>query len=262
MYFGAPNIKSHIPPYSAVIVDDYATVDLLVAELSLILTDEQHFNALPRVAVPTPSDLVCVQVQLYARALRMPALPKVGVYGRPNARQNAALTLMIAVLAVVATIGFATEVVVSSLCRDPPSVTTASFLSYCRCSSFSGRLHVHGWNPFVAGCSLIGHRMPESLFHLGYRQLDSAFVPTDALFGSDKRAYHDSDSRAVWRSSLSLDAWHTLRSAYLRSESDVVVWLENDAIVLSCSAFDASLRQFYDSGAEGALVFWQVWACL
>ena len=67
---------------------------------------------------------------------------------------------------------------------------------------------------------------------------------SDALFGNDKRAYHDSDSRAVRRSSLNLDAWHTLRSAYLRSESDVVVWLENDAIVLSCSRLTLRFDSF------------------
>jgi len=44
VYYGAPNIKDHIPPGSAVIVNDYPTVDLLVSELMLILNDENHFN--------------------------------------------------------------------------------------------------------------------------------------------------------------------------------------------------------------------------
>ena len=45
VYFGAPNIKEHVPENSIVHVDDFESHDALVSHLNAILSDEDLYNS-------------------------------------------------------------------------------------------------------------------------------------------------------------------------------------------------------------------------
>lgn len=44
VYYGAPNIREHIPPASAVIVSDFSNVKALAAHMTAILTNKTLFD--------------------------------------------------------------------------------------------------------------------------------------------------------------------------------------------------------------------------
>ena len=138
--------------------------------------------------------------------------------------------------------------VVSSLYRpSDPNITRKSIESAAQCSVFN-QINVHGYTPAWSGRpkSVVQFPIPSTPVHAAYRWLQNTDVPTEVLAGATKRDIVDSVARSQWRSQVCLDAWHVLNVS-----ADVVIWLENDAIV-NCDRLQQAVDQFLISGHSGA----------
>lgn len=149
--------------------------------------------------------------------------------------------------------------VMSSLYR-PNNLTRLSLESAARCSIID-RINVHGYTPWWEGrpAKIVGHPIPASPVHAAYRWLDTN-VPTEVLTGNEKRKVVDSVKRAQWRSQLCIDAWYVLRPRLAsfapeggegEGEADVIIWIENDAM-LDCAKLRRAVDAFWQSGSAGA----------
>ncbi len=146
------------------------------------------------------------------------------------------------------------EIVMASLFR-PGTLVADVLQTAASCNVFENGIHVHGYNPLHGHAAVVGYPLPASPLHHSYRWLHTHAlhsVPTSALANGNKDAFHDSAARALWRTSLNLDAWAVLFAAEARGTSDVVVWLENDGFLRDCDTMRSALHHFRASGASGA----------
>lgn len=142
-------------------------------------------------------------------------------------------------------------VVVSSLYRDPNLVKTT--LRTAESIKEFSEIHVYGYNPNINSKKIVGHPFPSSPVHNAYRWLSDRphLLPTHALANGDPFFVNDSVKRATWRTSLGLDAWMVLNDAMDNTDADIIVWLENDAIVKPHS-IESALHLFFSSSNDGA----------
>lgn len=163
---------------------------------------------------------------------------------------------MVYIFLVLCSLGIAPRVivVVSSLYRDPILVKT--MLSTVESIDEISEIHVYGYNPRISSSKVIGHPLPFSPMHVAYRWLSDRphLLPTHALANGDPFFAKDSVKRATWRASLGLDAWMALNDAMNKTDTDIIIWLENDAIV-SPQSMKSALRLFSSSNHDGASCF-------
>jgi hypothetical protein len=90
-------------------------------------------------------------------------------------------------------------------------------------------VHVWGYEPTGKAHY---HALNHTLYHGAHAQYSSEFTG-DALYDGRKTAYYDDAERVVWRSKLSLDMWVVLRDARALFPGALLVYLENDAVIIA-----------------------------
>ena len=93
----------------------------------------------------------------------------------------------------------------------------------------------------------VARPMPSTLYHKALKR-NLPFTPRDYLSNGDKFSGQDSVARVHWRAHLALDAWACLKQARLAYPGAIIVWLENDAVLIP-NAIGRAIRAAQSAGA-------------
>ena len=158
-------------------------------------------------------------------------------------QNNVALTRLPKVAAVVSSIYRDSEVVMRML---ESTIAVKDF----------DEIHVYGYNPMHNSARITGHPLQTTPMHLASRWLadQNDLFPKYAMAQRNLFFTKDSFRRAKWRTSLVLDAWGVLVNMLKTTDAEIIVLLENDAIVKP-KQMALALMAFTNSNNDGAACY-------